>query len=145
MFNDDSKRPAEIARLTADLRAAKVELLSAQCAADRLRLQYSLQDIVSFGERQTLDRAIASVGALNRFFCQIEAQIKQNEEQPPCPAPAALPRQRSPARSKNRLSFPPEKNRRWKHSPRRSTLNCRGPCRRSRATPVRSCAGSSRR
>jgi len=60
MSNDEVKRQADIARLTADLRAAKVELLSAQCATDRLRLQYSLQDIVLFGERQTLDRAIAS-------------------------------------------------------------------------------------
>lgn len=80
MFNDEVKRQADIARLIADLRAAKVELLSAQCAADRLRLQYSLQDIVSFGERQTLDRAIASAGAVGRFFSQIEAQIKLAEE-----------------------------------------------------------------
>jgi hypothetical protein len=80
MLNDEVKRQADIARLTADLRSAKVELLSAQCATDRLRLQYSLKDIVSFGERQTLDRAIASAGALSRFFSQIEAQIRLDDE-----------------------------------------------------------------
>ncbi len=80
MFSDENKKQADIVRLIADLRTAKVELLSAQCAADRLRLQYTLQDIVSFGERQTLDRAIASAGALSRFFSQIEAQIKLHEE-----------------------------------------------------------------
>jgi hypothetical protein len=79
MFSDAVKRQTEVARLIADLQSAKVELLSAQCAADRIRLQYSVEDIVSFGERQTLKRAIASVEALSRFFSQIEAQLKVEE------------------------------------------------------------------
>ena len=63
MFSDESSKQAEIARLSADLRNAKIELLSAQCAADRLRLQYSVQDIISFGERHALKGAIASAAA----------------------------------------------------------------------------------
>jgi hypothetical protein len=63
------------------LRAAKIELLSAQCATDRLRLQYSIDDIVSFGERHALKGAIASAGALCRFFSSIENQLKQAEQQ----------------------------------------------------------------
>jgi hypothetical protein len=54
MLNDESGKRAGIARLISDLRAAKVELLSAQSATDRLRLQYSVADIVSFGERRAL-------------------------------------------------------------------------------------------
>jgi hypothetical protein len=81
MLNDASSRQAGIARLISDLRAAKVELLSAECAADRLRLQYSVEDIVSFGERQALKGAIASAGALCRFFASIEDQMKQAEPQ----------------------------------------------------------------
>ena len=73
------KKPIDAVRLRADLTAAKVELLSAQCAADRLRLQYSPQDIVAFGDRQILKRTLASVEALTRFFFQIEAQIKQED------------------------------------------------------------------
>jgi hypothetical protein len=46
MLDDASSRQAGIARLISDLRAAKVELLSAQCATDRVRLQYSIADIV---------------------------------------------------------------------------------------------------
>jgi hypothetical protein len=79
MLNDASSRQAGIARLISDLRAAKVELLSAQCATDRLRLQYSVADIVSFGEHQTLKGAIASAGALCRFFASIEDQMKLAE------------------------------------------------------------------
>jgi len=80
MFSDAVERQAHLSRLIADLRTAKVELLSAQCAADRLRLRYSPKEIVSFGERQTLERALASVHALSRYFAQIEAQLRQDEE-----------------------------------------------------------------
>jgi hypothetical protein len=80
MSNDESRRQTGIARLASDLRAAKIELLSAQCATDRLRLQYSVEDIVSFGERQALRGAIASAGALCRFFSSIEDQLKQAEQ-----------------------------------------------------------------
>jgi hypothetical protein len=79
MSNDESLREAGIARLISDLRAAKVELLSAQCAADRLRMQYSVADIVSFGEPKALKAAIESAGALCRFFASIDEQIKKAE------------------------------------------------------------------
>jgi hypothetical protein len=75
-----AKKQVDIARLTADLSAAKVELLSAQCAADRIRLQYSVQDIVAFGERHVLKRIVASAEALSSFCSQIEAQIKHEED-----------------------------------------------------------------
>ncbi len=81
MSNDQPSKQAGIARLIADLRAAKIELLSAQCATDRLRLQYSVADIVSFGERHALKGAIASASALCEFFGAIEGQLKQAEEQ----------------------------------------------------------------
>jgi hypothetical protein len=75
-----ARKQVDIARLAADLSAAKVELLSAQCAADRIRLQYSLQDIVAFGDRPALKRIIASAEALYSFCSQIEVQIKREEE-----------------------------------------------------------------
>jgi hypothetical protein len=74
------KKPVEVSRLMADLSAAKVELLSAQCAADRIRLQYTPQDIAAFGDRQTLKRVIASAEALHRFFSQIEIHIRDEED-----------------------------------------------------------------
>jgi len=80
MLKDESSRQAGVGRLISDLRAAKVELLSAQCAADRLRLQYSVADIVSFGEPQTLQSAIASASALCRFFASIQDQMEQPEQ-----------------------------------------------------------------
>ena len=75
-----SKKHVDVARLKADLAAAGVELLSAHCATDRIRLQYSPQDIVAFGERHSLQRAIASAEAVCRFFSQIEAHINQQDD-----------------------------------------------------------------
>jgi hypothetical protein len=69
-----------IVRLKADVAAASVELLSAHCAADRVRLQYSPQDIVAFAERRALQRAVASAEALCRFFSQIQAEIGSQED-----------------------------------------------------------------
>lgn len=70
----------DIARLKADLAAARIELLSAHCAADRIRLHYSLEDIVHFGERSELRKAIASAGALCRFYSQLEARFQQQKD-----------------------------------------------------------------
>ena len=74
-----SEKRIDIARLQADIAAAGIEVLSAHCAADRVRLQYSPQDIVKFGEHSTLKKAIASSEALYRFFAQIGAQMKHKE------------------------------------------------------------------
>jgi len=73
------KKQIDIARLRADFVAAGVELLSAQCATDRIRLQYSMQDIIEFAERRALRRAVASAEAMHRYFSQIGAQIAHEE------------------------------------------------------------------
>ena len=75
-----SKKQIDIARLQAEVAAASVEILSAHCATDRVRLQYSPQDIVAFAERGALKKAHTSAEALYRFFSQIEAHIRHQEE-----------------------------------------------------------------
>ena len=74
-----SKKHDDVARLQADVSAAGVEVLSAHCAADRVRLQYSLEDVVTFGERHTLKKAIASAQAIYRYFALIELHLKRTE------------------------------------------------------------------
>ena len=69
----------DVPRLQADVAAAGVELLSAHCATDRIRLRYSPQDIVAFGERHSLKRAIASAAAVCRFFSEIEVHFNRQE------------------------------------------------------------------
>lgn len=75
-----SKKQVDVARLRAEVAAAGVEILSAHCAADRVRLQYSPQEVVKFGERSTLKKAIASSAAVYRFFAQIDLELKDVEK-----------------------------------------------------------------
>ena len=79
MYPDAVERQAHHARLTADLRTTKIELLSAQCDADRLRLRYSVHELVSLGERETVEQVIASVQALARYVSQIEAELHDKD------------------------------------------------------------------
>lgn len=73
-------KQVDVARLRADLSAAAVELLSAHCATDRVRLQYSPQDVAAHGDQQALKRAIASAEALHRFFAQIGVHLRDEED-----------------------------------------------------------------
>jgi hypothetical protein len=70
-----SKKQIDVVRLKADMAAASVELLSAHCAADRIRLQYSPRDVASFTDRNALKRAITSSEAIYRFFSEVAAHI----------------------------------------------------------------------
>jgi len=70
----------DVPRLKADLAAATVELLSAHCATDRVRLLYSPEDIVAHGERAALKKAVAFADALHHFFSQIDHHIKLAEK-----------------------------------------------------------------
>jgi hypothetical protein len=75
-----SGKKIDVTRLKADVAAAGVEILSAQCAADRVRLQYSPEHIVAFGDRSILKRAITSSQAIYRFFALLEVQLKHSED-----------------------------------------------------------------
>ena len=75
-----TSKQIDVRRLQADLTDATVELLSAHCAADRVRLQYSPQDIVAHGERAALKKAIASAHALHAFFSQLDHFVKVAEK-----------------------------------------------------------------
>lgn len=75
------KKQIDVTRLLADLSLAKVELLSAQCAADRVRLQYSPQDIAAYGDPQVLKRLISTADALHTFFSQVQVHLEQKENE----------------------------------------------------------------
>ena len=75
-----SKKQVNVARLNADIAAASVELLSAHCAADRVRLQYSPKDVASFADPNALKRAITSSEAVYRFFAEVAAEMVERRE-----------------------------------------------------------------
>jgi hypothetical protein len=74
-----TRKQLDVPRLMAELTALKVELLSAQCAMDRMRLQYSPHDIVMFADRQALKRVIGSGEAIHDFCSQLQVQMKYQD------------------------------------------------------------------
>jgi hypothetical protein len=71
-----------VVQLNADLRSAQVDLLSAQCATDRLRLRFSIEDLLRHGHRDTLRRATNSASALYEFYSNIEKALESADSSP---------------------------------------------------------------
>lgn len=70
---------AAIVQMNAELRTAQLELLSAQCATDRLRLRFSPQDIARYAQRDTLRKALSSASALHLYYKGIASQIEDTD------------------------------------------------------------------
>jgi len=66
-----------VVQMNAELRHARLELLSAECATHQLRLRFSTEDLARFAEQDLLRKAIHSAAALNDFYASIEKQIPQ--------------------------------------------------------------------
>jgi hypothetical protein len=76
MFSwEDPDDRVAIVQMNAELRHARLELLSAECATHQLRLRFSAQDLARYSEQDLLLKAIHSAAALNDFYASIERQI----------------------------------------------------------------------
>jgi hypothetical protein len=64
-----------IVQMNAELKHAQLELLSAECATDRLRLCYSTEDVATYGERDVLRKAVASATALHDYYSYLTRQV----------------------------------------------------------------------
>ena len=72
--NDPDDRVA-IAQLNSELRHAQLDLLTAQCATDRLRLRFSVEDVARYGERDVLRKTIGTALALNEYYLSIQNEM----------------------------------------------------------------------
>lgn len=73
-WNDPDDRVA-IVQMNADLRHAQLDLLSAQCATDRLRLRFSVEDLARYGEKDVLRKTIGTAVALNDYYQSIQNEM----------------------------------------------------------------------
>lgn len=64
-----------IAQMNSELRNAQLELLSAECATDRLRLRFSAENVARHGQRDVLRKAVASAVALHEYYGDIARQV----------------------------------------------------------------------
>jgi hypothetical protein len=67
-----------IVQMNAELRHAQLELLSAECATDRLRLRFSAEDVASYGQRDVLLKAMASASALHDYYNHVSRQVSDS-------------------------------------------------------------------
>jgi len=79
---DDSPNHLLVVQLNADLRSAQLDLLSAQCATDRLRLRFSPGYMARHGDRDLLRKAANSANALHDFYRTIEKVIQSADTSP---------------------------------------------------------------
>ncbi len=68
-----------IMKLNAELRHAQLEMLSAQCATDRLRLNFNADHVVQHGEPEVLRKAFASATALHDYYNFIARRMAGGE------------------------------------------------------------------
>jgi len=73
-WNDPDDRVA-IAQMNSELRHAQLDLLSAQCATDRLRLRFSVGDLARYSERDLLRKTIGTAVALHEYYLSIQNEM----------------------------------------------------------------------
>ena len=71
----DADDRVAIIQMNAELRHAQLDLLTAQCAADRLRLRFPVADIARFAEKDVLRKAIGSAVALSDYYLSIQNEL----------------------------------------------------------------------
>ena len=77
-WNDADDRVA-IVQMNAELRHAQLDLLAAQCATDRLRLRFSIENLARYGEKDVLRKTIGTALALHDDYQSIQNQMPPDE------------------------------------------------------------------
>jgi len=76
---DESGDRIAIARMNTELRQAQLEILSAQCATDRLRLRYSAEDVARHAQRDVLRKAWSSANALFEYYNSVVKHVPDRD------------------------------------------------------------------
>jgi hypothetical protein len=76
LWSESDDRVA-IVKMNAELQHAQLELLSAECATNRLRLRFSPENLARHGERDLLRKAVASATALKDYYSYISRQASE--------------------------------------------------------------------
>ncbi len=88
MFSwENSDDRLAIVQMNSELRHAQLELLSAQCATNQLRLRFTTEDLARFGQQDVLRKAIAAASGLRDYYASIEKQIPRPVSNPDAAAP----------------------------------------------------------
>ncbi|HSZ63357.1 MAG TPA: hypothetical protein VK828_16275 [Terriglobales bacterium] len=78
LWSESDDRVA-IVKMNAELQHAQLELLSAECATNRLRLRFSPENLARYAERDLLRKAVASATALKDYYSYIARQASEEK------------------------------------------------------------------
>jgi len=76
---DEAGDRLAIMQINSELRHAQLELLSAQCATDRVRLRYSAESVARHAQRDVLRKAWASANALYEYYNGLCKQVAERD------------------------------------------------------------------
>ncbi len=80
MFSwDNPDDRVAIVQMNAELQHAQLELLSASCATQQLRLRFSSDDLARFGRRDTLRKSAQAAASLDEYYSSLEKKVPQAE------------------------------------------------------------------
>ena len=85
----DADRRIDAFKLDGDLRDAYVELLSAQCAVERMQSRYSAEDVAQKGSPFMVARSISAAIAMCEFFSSVQKSLAPQAG--PAPKTASKP------------------------------------------------------
>jgi hypothetical protein len=80
---EDPQERVAVLQLNADLRHAQLELLSAECATDRLRLRFSTSDVAEFADEALLSKAIKTAASLNHYYSTLRKPSRRSSQSTP--------------------------------------------------------------
>lgn len=76
---DEAGDRVAIMQMNSELRHAQLEMLSAQCATDRVRLRYSAESVARHAQRDVLRKAWASANALYEYYNGLCKQVAEHD------------------------------------------------------------------
>src|SRR5690348_10465207 len=76
---EDAEDRVAIVQMNAELRHVQLDLLAAQCATDRLRLRFSIENLARYGEKDVLRKAVSTAVALHEYYVSIKDQIPPDD------------------------------------------------------------------
>jgi hypothetical protein len=76
---DEAGDRVAVVQMNAELRHAQLEMLSAQCATDRLRLRYSTDQLARHAQRDILRKAWAAASSLFEYYSSIVKQMPERD------------------------------------------------------------------
>jgi hypothetical protein len=83
MFSwDNPDDRVAIAHMNSQLQHAQLELLSADCAVQQLRLRFTTDDLARFGHRDVLRKSVRTAASLNEYYSSIEKKFADGEAAP---------------------------------------------------------------